>query len=447
MTTPDSVAPDMPDGARSAASPAMLRKALGKASWRLLPLIGLAYCLSYVDRVNISFAEPTMSKALGLSATVYGEGAGVFFLSYAAAALPSNLLLTRVGPRLWLGAMMCAWGLAASAMTLVRTPTAFLLLRFLLGATEGGFFPGVIYTLTLWFPAAFRGRAVSRFYIAAPLATLVMGALAGALLKLDGAAGLRGWQWLLLVEGVPSALMGLVLLALLPEAPPRARWLAEGEKALIAGALAQDGVERRGGGRGAVSGALRDGAIWAMGAANFLVLGLSYAIIYFGPRLLQEGVPVTAAGSGWIVAGSGLIGVATMLGAAASSDRAGDRFGHLAGCWAVCAGGAALTAFVPSGWPLAAGYLLFFAGHFGGQGVFWAAIDRLLGPVQAAAGIALISTIGMCGSYLGPTLLGMVKDATGSFRLGLEAVPVGFLLAALIALGLRTTARRRSGRS
>ncbi|HWE98365.1 MAG TPA: MFS transporter [Caulobacteraceae bacterium] len=438
MRLTDSVPPATPSGS--------LSRVLSKASWRLLPLIGLAYCLSYVDRVNISFAEPTMSKALGLSASVYGQGAGIFFLSYAAAALPSNLLLTRLGPRLWLGAMMCAWGLTAAAMTLVRTPTAFLALRFLLGATEGGFFPGVIYTLTLWFPAAFRGRAVSRFYIAAPLATLVMGAAAGALLKLDGTAGLAGWQWLLLVEGVPSTLAGVALLALLPDSPARAPWLAEAEKALIAGALAKDAVERPGRVAGAVSGALRDGAIWAMGAANFLVLGCSYAIIYFGPRLLQEGVPVTPGQSGAIVAASGLIGVATMLGAAASSDRRGERFGHLAGCWLVAAAGAALTAFTPSGWPLAAGYLLFFAGHFGAQGVFWASIDRLLSPAQAAAGIAIISTVGMCGSYLGPTLLGMIKDATGNFRLGLDAVPAGFVLAAAIALGLRFAARRRAGR-
>ena len=190
------------------ANTAIARSAIRKASWRILPLLGLGYLVAYVDRANISFAAPRMNADLHFTATVYGLGAGLFFLSYGVFEVPSNLLLMRFGARRWLARIMITWGMLAMAMMLVRTPLQFYIVRFLLGFAEAGFFPGVVFYLSHWFPKAQRGRAVSRFYASGPLSVIVMGLVSGALLKLDGRSGLHGWQWLFLLEGLPAVLMG-----------------------------------------------------------------------------------------------------------------------------------------------------------------------------------------------------------------------------------------------
>src|SRR5580658_2767857 len=200
-----------------AASSDIGRSALAKASWRLLPLIGLGYGVAYMDRVNISFAALRMNQDLHFSASVYGLGGGLFFLSYALFEVPSNLFLVRFGARRWIARIMLTWGLLAMGMMFVRTPVQFYVMRFLLGLAEAGFFPGVIYYLTLWFPAQHRGKAISRFYVAWPLSSVVMGAVAGTLLNLQGRLGLAGWQWLFLVEGLPALAMSGVILLLLPD--------------------------------------------------------------------------------------------------------------------------------------------------------------------------------------------------------------------------------------
>jgi ACS family tartrate transporter-like MFS transporter len=202
------------------------RAAISKASWRLLPLMALGYGIAYMDRVNISFASLQMNQDLHFSATVYGLGGGLFFLSYAILEVPSNLLLVRFGARRWLARIMLTWGLLAAGMMFVRTPMQFYVMRFLLGAAEAGFFPGVVFYLMQWFPAAHRGRAISRFYVAFPISSAVMGAIAGSLLKFDGQFGLAGWQWLFLVEGIPAVVLSAVFLALLPNGPTEASWLS-----------------------------------------------------------------------------------------------------------------------------------------------------------------------------------------------------------------------------
>ena len=190
-----------------------------KAALRLLPVMSIGYGLAYMDRINISFAALRMNSDLHFSNTVYGIGAGLFFIAYAICEIPSNLLLLRFGPRRWLARIMLTWGLLAAAMMFVRTPTQFYTARFLLGMSEAGFFPGILYYLTLWFPANMRARAISRFYIALPLSSVVMGSLAGTLLGLNGKLGLAGWQWLFLIEGLPAALFSFVVLRMLPEGP------------------------------------------------------------------------------------------------------------------------------------------------------------------------------------------------------------------------------------
>src|SRR3984957_13523757 len=212
---------------------ALGRAALRKVSWRLIPLIALGYCVAYMDRVNISFAALQMNRDLHFNASIYGFGAGLFFVSYAACEVPSNLLLYRVGARRWFARIMFTWGLLAMGMLFVKTPVQFYVMRFLLGMAEAGFFPGVIFYLGQWFPQQMRARAISRFYIALPISQVLMGAIAGFLLGLQGKAGLAGWQWLFLLEGLPAIVLSIVLLIFLPCGPEEAKWLTEEERQWI----------------------------------------------------------------------------------------------------------------------------------------------------------------------------------------------------------------------
>jgi MFS transporter, ACS family, tartrate transporter len=206
------------------------KSAMNKAFWRVLPLVLVAYLFAYMDRVNVSFAAASMNEDLAFSATIYGLGGGLFFLGYALFEIPSNLMLVRFGARKWIARIMITWGLLSAAMMFVQTPVQFYVLRFLLGVAEAGFYPGVIFYFAGWFPPCHRGRAVSRFYIAAPLASVAMGGMSGWLLGLDGNAGLHGWQWLFLVQGLPTVLVGLAVLRFLPDAPETAAWLTQSEK-------------------------------------------------------------------------------------------------------------------------------------------------------------------------------------------------------------------------
>ena len=210
-------------------SASLASRALGKASWRILPLVGLGYLFCYLDRLNVSFAATQMNVDLKFSATVYGLGSGLFFLTYALLEIPSGMLMPRIGPRRWMARIMISWGLLSAGMMFVRTPVQFYAMRLLLGAAEAGFWPTCIYYLTCWYPAAHRGRAIGRFYCFGGITSIVGGALSGWLLGLDGFAGLRGWQWLFLVEGIPSILLGLAMLWLLPDGPATAHWLADDE--------------------------------------------------------------------------------------------------------------------------------------------------------------------------------------------------------------------------
>src|ERR1700733_1145506 len=253
------------------------RAAQRKAGLRLLPVISIGYGLAYIDRLNLSFASLQMNRDLHFSASVYGLGAGLFFIGYALFELPSNLLLLRFGAKRWLARIMFTWGLLAAAMMFVRTPFEFNAVRFLLGIAEAGFFPGVIYYLTLWFPARARARAVSRFYVALPLSSVAMGSVAGWLLGLGGKFGLSGWQWLFLLEGLPAAAFSLVILKMLPDNPAKAAWLHTAEKAWLEGQLKANGEQAHLGHSAGVMQALLEPKVWMIGAYFFFALTTSYA--------------------------------------------------------------------------------------------------------------------------------------------------------------------------
>ncbi len=420
------------------------RAALAKASWRLLPLIGLGYGIAYMDRVNISFAALRMNQDLHFSATVYGLGGGLFFLSYAMFEVPSNLLLVRFGARRWIARIMLTWGLLAIGMMFVRTPVQFYLMRFMLGLAEAGFFPGAVYYLTLWFPAAHRGRAISRFYVAWPLSSVVMGAVAGALLDLQGRLGLAGWQWLFLVEGLPAVAMSGAVLFLLPDGPAEASWLSSDQKSWIERRLAADAAVL--GSAEAHHGflkALVNPVVLKMGALNFLLLGSFYAFTLSAPAVLVQATHLSVTKVGFLVAGGGLLGAAAMLLNSWHSDLTGERYLHLAAPLVLMAAAFAVMGLNLSPLAVMAAYLLAVTCNASGAAVVWLIPSDLLHPRATAVSLAAIGAIGQSGSFFAPYAWGLAKDYTGGFQAGLMALPVAYIVAAAITLHVRSRARPR----
>ena len=443
MSTPG----DMPADAVSvpvAQDTSIGASALRKAGLRLIPVISVGYGLAFMDRINISFASLRMNSDLHFSATVYGLGAGLFFIGYAVCEVPSNLLLLRFGARRWLARIMFTWGLLATAMMLVHTPLQFYVLRLLLGIAEAGFFPGVVYYLMLWFPARMRARAISRFYISLPLSSAVMGSLAGWLLGLDGRLGLAGWQWLFLVEGVPSVLFSLVILRMLPDCPAQAKWLTAEETAWLQRQLDADGAQAHLGHQAGVLKALLSPQVWMIGIFFFCALTCSYGYGFSAPAILQAATGWNVSQVGYLVAALGVAGAVAMLWNGAHSDRIGERRLHcIVPCVVMAAG--YLAASLATEWWLVVASL----------GASFIAFNALLGPAvsvptefmagrAAAAGIAAMNTITMFSGFVGPYWMGVVKDATGSYQLGVR----GLLIPALAAAGVmhlltRSLARRK----
>ena len=426
------------------ADPAIARSAMRKTTWRLIPLIALGYGAAYMDRVNISFAALQMNRDLHLSPAVYGFGAGVFFLPYAICEIPSNLLLYRFGARRWLSRIMLTWGVIATAMLLVHSASEFYLARFLLGVAEAGFFPGIIFYLTQWFPPEQRARTISRFYIALPLSSVFMGLVAGSLLNLNGRMGLAGWQWLFLVEGVPAILLAACFFFLLPDSPASASWLNPAERSWLVSAVARDetGTTHR---ADDIRGALRDPRVWQLGLFNIFSLTSSYAYIFIAPDLVQRSTHLNATLVGYIIAALGVLGAAAMLLNAALSDRAlrnGDsRFPHiLLPCLMVSAGFLACgLSSRPT--PVILGLAVLIAGWNAMQGPLWAIPGSFLQGRSGAAGIAAINMIGMTGGFLGPYWIGLARTLTGNYERGMLLMSLPMLLGAALMLRIQRQAR------
>ena len=415
-----------------------------KAALRLLPLMGIGYGLAYMDRINISFAALRMNSDLHFSNTVYGIGAGLFFIGYAFCEVPSNLLLLRFGPRRWLARIMLTWGLLAAAMMLVRTPWEFYGLRLLLGISEAGFFPGIIYCLTLWFPADMRARAVSRFYVALPLSSVVMGSLAGTLLGLDGKLGLAGWQWLFLIEGLPAALFSFVILRMLPDSPQEAKWLTSDEKAWIQQRLAADNAHAHLGHSAGVLQALMSPKVWLIGVFFFSALTCSYGYGFSAPAIFQAVTGWGVGAVGLLIAFIGLCGAVGMLLGGAHSDRTGDRALHCIVPCCVMAFGYFVASHGRPAWLVIVALAASFVAFMALQGPALAIPTEFLAGRAAAAGIAAMNTITMFSGFAGPYWMGRMRDLTGSYEKGLLGLVVPSMMAAVAMLVLtRNLAKSR----
>ena len=387
--------------------------------WRIVPLILLAYLMAYMDRVNISFASLQMNSDLKFSASIYGLGGGLFFLAYALFEVPSSLMLRRYSAPQWISRIMITWGLLAAGMLFVRTPMQFYVMRFLLGAAEAGFFPSVIYYFSSWFPMAWRGRAVSRIYIASGLGSVVMGSVSAGLLGLDGRFGLRGWQWLFLAQGLPAVLLGLILLWLLPRAPLTVRWLTDPERTWIQRELARDAAAIGAPVRHTLWSALRSPMVLLLGAAGLLGNGAGNGLILSAPTVLSIRAGLETQAMGHLVTVGGILGVIGILFVGWYSDRHGDRLRDAFLCAIICMTGLILIAVAPTPIFVMIGYLLFAATFFTGGVLIMSSWADVLHPRQLAVGAAAINTLWQIGSFVSPYGFGLARDATGGFTLGL----------------------------
>lgn len=423
------------------------RSAMRKASARILPLILIGYAIAYIDRVNISFAALQMNADLNFSATVYGIGAGVFFLSYAVFEVPSNLLLARFGARRWIARIMFTWGLLAAGMMFVQTPLQFYIMRFLLGMAEAGFFPGVIAYFAHWFPAEQRGRAIAGFYIAYPLSLIVMGPLSGLLLELDGHLGLHGWQWLFLVQGLPAVVMSVVILVRLTDRPEVAAWLTPAERDWIVAKLKAEAEAHPRAPDHSLLRTLTNPTVWQFAAVNFVVLGANYAFSLSAPTILKEATGLGPLGLGYLTAVAGGIGAVVMLVSGWSSDLTRERYWHVIVPLLLAAAGFGVMAATRVPEVFMAAYVLTFVAGTAFAVAFWLAPGELIHPASIAVSVAAINSIGQFGSFLFPALWGKAHDMTGSYGLGLSLLPVAFGLAAVMVFALWLQVRRLRARA
>ncbi|MBI2993828.1 MAG: MFS transporter [Gammaproteobacteria bacterium] len=413
------------------------RSTLAKVTLRLMPFLFLLYIVAWLDRVNVGFAALQMNQDLAFNATVYGFGAGVFFAGYALFEVPSNLILVRVGARRWIARIMITWGVISAAMMFVRTPTSFYVLRFLLGVAEAGFFPGIIYYLSNWFPATQRARAVSWFMVAIPLSIVIGGPLAGLLLGMNGLLGLTGWQWLFLLEGAPAVILGIVVLFYLTENPMEARWLKPEERGWLAARIHAEQTQARERHGLGLRQALLHPTVWLLSCIMFTCQSGSYGLTLWVPQIVK-GL------SGLSDFQVGLISAIPYIGAAIgmmligmSSDRSGERFLHIAVPSIVAAIGFAASAWIGSPVPGIIALTVAAVGDLGSRGPFWALPGRFLAGPASAGGIALINTIGALGGFVGPYAVGLLKHQTGSFTGGLLLLALLLLAGAIVTLRLR----------
>jgi ACS family tartrate transporter-like MFS transporter len=385
---------------------------------RMLPFLILAYLICYIDRVNVGFAGLQMNKDLGLSQTVFGLGGGIFFVGYFLLEVPSNLALERVGASRWIARIMISWGIISGAMAFTAGTKSFLTLRFLLGAAEAGFFPGVILYLTYWFPAAHRARIVGVFMVAIAAAGFIGSPVSGAILGMDGWLGVRGWQWVFILEAIPAVLMGVASLVWLTDRPEHAKWLPPEQRAWLAARLATEHAR---------ASRVPHMSVWRVVREKHVLV---MALVYAGPAAASSGLAIwmpqivksyglTNLQTGFVTAVPYLIAAVLMIVWGQHSDRTQERVWHTAVPIALIAAGLLATCVISSLWPMVVLLTLVVVGTRASNGPFWALSTEFLGAPVAAAGIAQINALGNLSGFAANYLIGAIKDATGSYALSL----------------------------
>jgi ACS family tartrate transporter-like MFS transporter len=414
-------------------SPELQRRTILKVSWRLLPLVVLCYLINYIDRTNVSVAALTMNKDLGLTATMFGWGAGIFFFGYAFFEVPSNIVLRRVGARLWIARIMITWGVVSALMAAATGPISFLALRFALGVAEAGFFPGMIYYLTEWFPSAVRARAIAILYIAVPASNAIAAVLSGAILGMDGVLGLKGWQWIFIIEATPAVLLAFVVLWLMTDRPAIATWLKPEEREWLESELAAERSRVESAGQMSMLRALADWRVLVLSTIYFTGVTASYGVVFFLPQIIKE-LGLSNFNTALVTAIPYVFGTIGLVLWGYSSDRHNERRWHLIISTALAALGLFCAGwFSHSLWAVAA-VAVAAVGIYGSRPSFWPMPSLFLTGGAAAVGMALINSIGNLGGYVGPIIVGLIKDSTKSFEMALYFLGACALLSAVITL-------------
>ncbi|MFP3554869.1 MFS transporter [Paraburkholderia sp. SIMBA_049] len=414
-----------------------------KAFWRLMPLIVVCYFVAYLDRANVGFGALQMNKDLGLTASAYGLGAGLFFLSYFVLEVPSNLLLARYGARRWIARIMFTWGLMSGAMAFVTTESGFYILRLLLGAAEAGFFPGITYFVTLWFPAAYRARVMAVLLCAAPISLSLGGPVSGAILNMDGLLGIPGWRWMFFLEAVPALLLSVVVFRYLTDRPSEATWLNHAERNALATRLAIEAQERAPAQHGGLFAALFSPRVLALGLVNFAIVVAVYGVSFFLPRIIKDfglgylqtgfvsSLPYALAAIGLVLWGK-------------RSDAKLERRMHTVVPILFASAGLVVAALLSDPTAKVVAFCCAAVGLWASLPVFWSLCVTNMSERDAPASIAVINAIANLGGFAGPFIMGFFRDHTGGFTVGLLVLAgVNVAAAAIVVFIGEGRARKR----
>ena len=405
------------------------RRVFAKAGWRLIPFMMLLYVGNFLDRVNVGFAALSMNKDLGIGAEAFGFAGGIFFLGYFFFEVPSNVILEKVGARLWIFRITLTWGAVSMATAFVQGLPSLLALRFLLGVAEAGFFPGIIFYLGLWFPSAVRARFVGLFLCSISLANIVGAPLSGYILGMDGIVGLHGWQWLFLLEGIPSVVLAVTVLIWLPNGPEDARWMSPDEKAVIRAQLAAEPPHKH----NELWPMLRDPRVWALAIPDFGIVLSTYGVGLWLPQIVKS-LGFSNLGTGFAVASVYVLSSVVSILWCLSSDRANERIRHVSAAALLGAAGLIAAAFTQGTIFCVFALAVGMSGTLAAISVFWALPSGFLGSTAAAGGIALINSLANLGGFAGPYLMGWLKVASGGYTLGLCALAAGLIMTASLIL-------------
>jgi len=426
--SPDNPTPDQP--AMHPEHYAASERMLAKAYRRILPFIFACYVVSYLDRTNVGFAALTMNHELGLTAQEFGLGAGLFFIGYFLFEIPSNLIMQKVGARVWIARIMITWGLISMATAFVTGPKSFAAARFLLGLAEAGFTPGIYLYFTHWFPGKWRAKITAAFLVGIPVANMIGSPISGALLQLGGLHGLRSWQWLLLAEGLPAILLGIVCLFVLADRPEKARWLSEEDKQFLAQRLAleQQGIARKHGAK--LRDAMTNWRVFVLAFVNFCGIVGSIGVGLWMPQIIKQ-FGVSHAVVGWLAAIPYALGAVLMLVWARAANRASNRVPYVAGALLVAAASLAVSTMLDVPTLKLLALCLTVSGILAFQATYWAIPSGFLTGRAAAGGLALIVSVGNLGGFVGPSMIGGIKAFSGGFTAPLLAVACVMLVGAL----------------
>jgi ACS family tartrate transporter-like MFS transporter len=418
------------------------RRVVAKISWRLLPYLFLLYVIAYLDRINVGVAHLQITRDLPIGESAWGLGMGLFFPGYFLFEVPSNLILARVGARVWIARIMIVWGLVSAAMVFVRGEWSFFVLRFLLGVAEAGFFPGILFYLTRWFRQKDRARAVALFMTAGTITGVIGNPISGSLLEMDGAAGLKGWQWLFLLEGLPAVILGISVLFLLTERPESATWLSDEERDWLTRELRSEQADKEQGAGLSLVQTLTQPRVLILAAIYFLIASGGYGFELWLPEIVKS---VSGAGNFHVTLLTAipyLVATVVMVAVAHHSDRTGERRRHVAIPAFVAAAGFGAAAFLGNPVLALVALSLAWAGAKALQAPFWALPPAFLSGTRAAAGMALINSVGNLGGLAGPWIMGALRKSTQSYSTGLVASAIFFLAAGTAALAIKGSPKR-----